>query len=100
MKTNLTIALLIIISIIVYASVNKEPQKFKTTFSITYNAITLEQASTIEKKIKNEFGDACNVEIKVENTENLIIGNRIFVDTLQSSPYFYLNNNSHINPNH
>ena len=52
---------------------DKEPQKFKVTFTVTFNELTLEQASKKEMVIKELLKDACDINVKIENSDNLVI---------------------------
>ncbi len=55
---------LLLVPIMLY-SADKEPKKFKVTFIITYNELTLEQAAEKEKEF-NKF-NSNNLEIKLES---------------------------------
>ena len=64
-------AIIMIAGAITYA-VTLKPKEFKTTFTITYNNITLERASELEKIINQTFHDACTVDVELENVDLLI----------------------------
>jgi len=40
-------------------------EKFETVYTITFNAITLEEASRLEDVIKKKFKDACKIEVNL-----------------------------------
>ena len=44
----------------------KNTQKFKVTYSIVYNAISLTRAAILEDLIKAKHSTACKVDVKVE----------------------------------
>lgn len=60
------IVVLMLMTSLAYAEVKQEPQKFEVKYTITYNAITLDEAAKKEKDIKKKYKDACKVEIKLE----------------------------------
>jgi len=65
MKKLLFFLVIFLISVVVISDVNK----FKVTFSITFDQITLEQAAKIEKQLLKQFkNDSC--EIKIELSDN------------------------------
>ena len=47
--------------------------KFKVTYEIVYNAITLDEAAAIERNIKKRFDDACKVNVEVKKIEGSFI---------------------------
>jgi len=40
-------------------------KKFNVTFSLTYNAMTLSEAGQKELQLRELFGDACMIDVKV-----------------------------------
>lgn len=42
------------------------PQMFKVTYTVVYNAQTLEQAAKTEKEIREQFKDACEVKVSLK----------------------------------
>lgn len=64
---------------------NDEYIKVEVTYSVTYNAITLEKAAQLEKHFRNGYKDACKVDVKIEIIEknerfNYIRGNTLIDD--------------------
>ncbi len=52
------------------------PKKFKTTLTVVYNAITLEEAAAKEQAFRELYKDACEVDIELEAAnETVFIGN-------------------------
>ena len=47
-------------------------QKFKVTYSVTYNAITLERAAELERLIKQFCKDACTVLTDVNKVDEVM----------------------------
>ena len=72
MKKSLFFLVIFLISIVAISDVNK----FRVTFSITFDEITLEEAAKIEKRILKQFkDDSC--EIKIELGDNSTAANVI-----------------------
>ena len=57
-----------------------EAQKFKTTFIIQFNAITLEEAARLEVVIKNKFKDACKIKVELDKAGSTITGGALICD--------------------
>lgn len=55
---------------IAYADLEDKPAKFKTTFNITYNEITLQEANNIEAQIRKQHKKACTLKTNLNNTDN------------------------------
>lgn len=68
MKKKIMIVLIILSSIVLMgnAVTDDKPQQFKVIYEIVYNSITLEHAAQLEKKIREQYKDACSVNVKVE----------------------------------
>ena len=49
-----------------------ESKRFNVDYVITYNEITLEEASRIEDIVKNKFKDACELDVKVNKASILM----------------------------
>ncbi len=54
------------------------PKKFQATFTVRYNAITLDEAAKREMVFRELYADACKVDVKVEevsynNAANIVI---------------------------
>jgi len=66
------------------AEVSQKCQKFEVTFTITYNAITLSEATRLEKVIRNDFSDACKVKTKLEETDDCLYftADNVILDTI------------------
>lgn len=78
MKTFLSIVISIVIfigcvNLILYADEKPPvPQKeFTVTYTVTYNSVTLEEASKLEMQIKKENKDACTVDVTVKEISTL-----------------------------
>ena len=46
-----------------YAELEGKPTQKEVKFTITYNSITLERATELEKVIRQSFKDACSLDI-------------------------------------
>ena len=62
------IALIILLASVVLADHNA--QKFKVTYTITFNELTLQEASRLEKVIKQDYSDACEIDVSLEKVTN------------------------------
>ena len=71
MKKLLLLSLFFMFAVNLEAEVNQKPQKFEVVYTITYNAITLEEAADKEILIKKRFKDACKVETDVDKPSEL-----------------------------
>ena len=71
-KTRICLAALfmVIFCFTVMAEVNQDPQKFKVTYTVIYNALTLKEASRIETQIKGNHKNACRIKTKVDSADN------------------------------
>lgn len=49
-------------------------KKFEVTFTITYNEMTLADAALMERKIREQFSDACKVDVKVKEVASTETG--------------------------
>ena len=81
-------SLIILIAVVLSANQDPnikefEPKKFKVTIEIIYNGLTLEEASEKERTFKEQFKDACKIDINLDN------GNMINYTT-ETPQYFYL----------
>lgn len=63
----------------------EEMQKFKVTYKVTYNSISLEDASKIEKRVRAEHKEACTVKVKVEESNG-------FTTTIRDGAYVIYSN--------
>jgi hypothetical protein len=52
-----------------------QPKKLKTTFTIVFNEITLQEAADWERRINKDFASACSVSVKTEQVDNVITSN-------------------------
>ena len=50
---------------------NIKPKQFKTTITITYNQLTLAEASKKEAEAKKIYGDACKVDISLQDGDTI-----------------------------
>lgn len=66
----------------------KSQQKFKTVFTITYNAISLEEAAKLEKKLMKEHSDACDLSISLSKADGLTTLSQAEGDTIITIPYY------------
>lgn len=48
-----------------------KPSKFKTEIKVIFNELTLEEAARIEAVFKDRFKDACKIDVKLSDVENL-----------------------------
>ncbi len=48
----------------------QQPQKFKATFTIVYNAIDLDRAAAIEKELKKRYDGSCKINTKLGKAED------------------------------
>lgn len=80
MKKALLIALFLVFPITASAGIVGEEERkfeakeFETVITITYNAITLEQAEKLEAYVKHKFNDACKVDLKLDDVQSLTDG--------------------------
>ena len=65
-----------------------DDQKFKTVITITYNAITLEQAQIVEAFVKNKFNDACKIDVELNDISNIQAGNLLIADDYTNTVYY------------
>ena len=65
------VLLAIFLSSVVWAKDIEAPQKFRVIFTITYNEMTLEQASEKEIFMRNRFRDSCNIDVSVNRRYNV-----------------------------
>ncbi len=72
MKKVLLVVVLLVCFVVssVYAELKKEAQKFKVIYSITYNAVTMEEAARLEKTIREKFEDACSLDISTKSIDS------------------------------
>jgi len=68
---HILFALLFVISTVL-AGDPKPEQKFKVTYTITYNDMTLADASKKEIFLKELLKDACGIEVTVEKAERMV----------------------------
>ena len=74
---NLITTLLIIVLLIPFVShitadtSKDQPKKFEVTFTVTYNAITLEAAAEKEKDFRKRYIDACNVDVTIKEVSGM-----------------------------
>jgi len=66
-----TMMFLVLLPLITFAEIKE--QKFKVEFKITFNEMTLKQASEMEIKVKELFKDAYNININIQ--KNVIFNN-------------------------
>ena len=57
-------------------------QKFEVTYTITYNSITLLEASELEEKIRKEHKDACKVSVAVKESNSYPVSS--LIDSISS----------------
>jgi len=70
MKKIIVIAMMLVFTLACTLSaeedVKHQPKKMKTTFTIVFNEITIQEAADLERRINKEFKDACSVEVDME----------------------------------
>jgi len=59
-----------------------QPKKFEVTYTVKYNAITLERASDLEKMFRELYKDACKVDVVIKESQ----GGMFFVDSISVVP--------------
>jgi len=79
--------LLLLLAVPLYGDVNKEAQKFTLTVTITYNAVTLEEATKIEAQVRRNHVDACKVILDVIRAEAVGTGARLILDSVSICPH-------------
>ena len=53
---------------------SEPPVKYEVTFTVRYNAVTVERASEIAREVMTKYQDACNVDVKsVKNNGSLLV---------------------------
>ena len=65
-----------------------ERKKFEVTFTVTYNAITLQEAAVLEGTFRRQYQDACKVDVSVKEAEvggNCIIYGSSDIITLEGA---------------
>lgn len=76
MKIIAVVLGMMLLSGVAIAEVKQEASKFKMSYTVIYNAITLGEASNIETRIKKENKDACSVDVEVKsNTSTVYFSN-------------------------
>ena len=76
-RVMLLAVVFVLLSGMAFAELKNEVKKFKTTFIITYNAISLEDAAKVEKQIRKQHKSAGSLMVTVRDDDSL--------------PYFYNN---------
>lgn len=56
-----------------FAAVEEKPGKFKTTFTITYNEITLKEAADLESLIQKQHASSCKVKTNLCPVDDALI---------------------------
>ena len=67
------LVMFIVISALTVQAKEQVKQKFKTTFTITFNEMTLDEAAAMEWRIKSMYEDACKIDVELEKVEGEII---------------------------
>lgn len=65
-------------------TVNVAPKKFKVTFTITFNELSLQQAADKEEEIRERFKEACEIDFElvgVESDLTVSFGDSIWYDS-------------------
>ena len=95
------IVLLLVIFASLGAEIKQESQRFKVTYTITYNSITLAQADSLEKAVKSKFKSACGVNIGIEpvSSGSLIINGSIGIGSITQDSVYMPPNINQIIPN-
>ena len=65
------IAILFLFSILLLGDEKPEQKKFEVTFTVKYNAITLQEASDLEAKFRELYKDACVVDVVVKEANTI-----------------------------
>lgn len=64
-------------------TVNVAPKKFKVTFTITFNELSLQQAADKEEEIRERFKEACVIDVELAGVDNNITQAAIDITTLE-----------------
>jgi len=70
MRKWILVLLVLVFFVSTASALNDKASKFKTTFKITFNSITLEEAAKLEKQIKKVFKDACSLDTTVSGVND------------------------------
>lgn len=93
-KSAIAVAVALMLLLCTIANADSEAQKFEVTFTVTYNAISLEDAAKKEKEFREQFKDACKVDISIKKVTEAGTY-RIILDTSGVTPaiprWFYNN---------
>lgn len=79
----------ILLLIPVMAFTDHKPKQFTVTFSVTYNAITLERAAELEQAFRTLYKDACKIDVDVKKVSVDIGWTNLVVDTIMTEGAFY-----------
>ena len=60
-----TVIIFLIFLMVGIAGEKPEAQKFEVTYTIKYNSVTLLEAAKLEEKIRQEYKDACKINVDV-----------------------------------
>lgn len=66
--------LVFLIAMFAFAEISQAPNKYKVTVKIVYNEMTLQDVADLEKQIKKDHKNACEVEVSVEAIGNWGLG--------------------------
>jgi hypothetical protein len=77
--------ILVLFFLIIPNLINSNVSQFKTTFTITYNSITLEEAAKFEKEIRKQHKEACNVDIRLSKASSDSVYVITLLDDISSS---------------
>ncbi len=69
-KLSLLVLVLVFIMTTPVIAKDFKAQKFKTIFTVQFNAITLEEAARLETVFKKKFSDACTIDVTAEATDS------------------------------
>ena len=68
---GIVICMIFLFSIFAAAQQNKvSAKKFEITYTVKYNAITLQEAADLELVFRKLYKDACRVDVKVKEAQN------------------------------
>lgn len=67
-------------------TVNVAPKKFKVTFTITFNELSLQQVADKEEEIRERFENACVIDVELAGVESSSTGTVTLSDSIDVTP--------------
>jgi len=69
LKLIILVCLLLPVMVFYAGETKIQRQKFEVTFTVTYNAITLEDAAQKELEFRERYSDACKVKVSLKEAQ-------------------------------